>query len=368
MRGKQNPQGVIGFFLVVEDRIPKNHPLRAIRKIADEQLARISPDLDAAYAHNNGRPSVPPEQIIKAFLLQALYSIRSERQLCEQIGYNILFQWFLRLKPDDPVWDHSTFTHFRDRFAVEGILQAFFDATVTQAIEEKAANCAEFAVDGTLIQSLASIKSFIKKDAGKDKDSGDPPYDSRAPRDFRGEKLSNGTHRSATDPEARLVKKSKFKEAKLSHSMHILMDSEADILMGIDLAVADGYAERKVARRLLQHVRRKHKVTPKALAADAGYRGKDFREAIESKGIELDVAPTKKQALKQPRTDRQRHLQRMRRRVEKPFSWLKGIAGLARARFFERWKTKCSALLAGAAYNLLRLVNRSRALAAGAPA
>lgn len=353
MRGKRDRQPSMFFAINVEDRIPRDHPLRSIRRMADEELARLSPAFDAAYCADNGRPSIPPEHLVKALLLQALYTIRSERQLCEHLGYNILYQWFVGLRPDAAVWDPSTFSRNRERFAEHGLLQKFFDGTVARAIREKAASCQDFAVDGTLIRSLASLKSLQPKD----RDDDDPPYDGGSMPDYRGQKRSNETHESATDPESRLARKGGT-GAHLSHALHTLMDTDSDVLLAIELTEANGWAERDAAITMLKRVRRRHRVRPRSLAADAGYKAAEFKARVAALGgIGLSIARTWSD---QGPTAVDRVLQRGRRKIEKVIGWLKGIAGLARSSFYNRWKTSLYALAAGAAYNLLRLTGITR--------
>ena len=219
MRGRKNRQSAIFYAIDLQRLIPANHPLRAIKKLVDSELARLSDRFNKAYS-KIGRPSVPPEFLIKATLLQALFSIASETKLCEQIAYNLLFRWFLDLKPDDEVWDHSTFTKNRERFHEHGLMQAFFDGTVARAIQENASSDEHFSVDGTLIQSMASLKSFRRKD----EDPKDPP-DSNGWAEFKGKKRSNQTHESQTDPEANLYLTRSGQTALHSHLVHHLMEN-----------------------------------------------------------------------------------------------------------------------------------------------
>ena len=254
MRGHKNRQQAIWYEFNLERRIRADHPLRGIKKLADEELARMSPKFNAAYSAI-GRPSIPPEALIKATLLQVLYSIRSERKLCEEIGYNLLFRWFLDLAPDAAVWDPTTFTQNRDRFAEHGLMAAFFEGTVTRGIQKDAASNEHFSVDGTLVQSLASLKSFKPKDEPKDPPAGG---DANSWADFKGQKRSNETHESKTDPEARLFKKSSGKEALLYHSLHGLMENRNALLMDIEVTEANGRSERQAAMTMLKRVKRRH--------------------------------------------------------------------------------------------------------------
>lgn len=348
MRGSKNRQPGLFYSINLKSLVPANHPLRGIKKLADEELARLSPKFSAAYS-NIGRPSIPPEALIKATLLQVLYSIRSERKLCEEIGYNLLFRWFLDLAPDAPVWDPTTFTQNRERFASHGLMAAFFDGTVARGIQKDAVSNEHFSVDGTLVQSLASLKSFRPKDEDK---SDPPPPDANGWADFKGEKRSNQTHESKTDPEARLFKKSSGKEALLYHSVHGLMENRNALLMDIEVTEANGRSERQAAIAMLKRVKRRHWIKPSTLGEDAGYRGAEHAQELEQFGVAQHVASVKG---RKPRG--WLASQRARRGIEKIFGWLKTVGGLKRTRFIERWKTKLYALAAGATYNLLRLNN-----------
>jgi len=240
MRGRASTQGGLWYVVNVEDLIPRDHPLRRVKERAEEELLRLRPHFEAAYA-KTGRPSVPPEQLIKASLLQALYSIRSERRLCEEVGYSLLYRWFLDLPLDAPVWDHSTFSANRERFAAHGLMRRFFEGSVARAIEEEAASDEHFSVDGSLLESWASMKSLRRKDEA------DPPPGGGSNRwvDWRGERRSNATHQSATDPEARLARKGPGREAVLAHSMHLLMENRNGLVMDIEVeekALKFGYS------------------------------------------------------------------------------------------------------------------------------
>jgi transposase len=361
MRGATRRQDVMFHTFRLEDKVPQSHPLRAIKKLSDETLAQMRPDFSQAYCRM-GRPSIPPEHLLKACILQALFSIPSERQLCEQLGYNLLFQWFLDLAPDTPVWDHSTFTKNRRRFADHGLMRRFFEGSVRKAIESAASDKEHFSVDGTLIQSWASMKSVKRKDDEK-------PYDGNAYADFHGEKRSNQTHESKTDPEARLYKKGRGKEALLCHSLHILTENGRGLVMDIEVDEANGRVEREAAERMLKRFRRRHrgKVKPKSVAADKGYDDGKHLRAVEEMGMTPHVAirgkivaDTEDAAARRRARDRQasvayRIAQKARRLAEQFFGWSKVIGGFRRTRFRQRWKTGLAACAVGAAYNFLRL-------------
>jgi len=369
MRGRVEDQGNVFHTFIVEDFVPASHPLREIKKRADRVLAGMSAAFNAAYSQT-GRPGIPPEQLIKALLLQALYSIRSEIQLCEQIGYNLLFRWFLNLQPSDPVWVPETFTQNRDRFAQHGLVQTFFDRVVREAILEGLVSREHFTVDGSLIQSYASLKSVRPitsadqkvSDGSDNDDPGNPTVN------FRGQKRTNQTHRSLTDPEARLARKGDGQPALLSHSVHVLMDNQSGLCVDLAVDAADGHAERRQALALLQRARRRHPLRPRTLAADGGYAAGPFLAAVARQGITAavpippgpirgdDAAATARRAARQRmQTPAYRVAQRVRKRVEEVFGWCKSIGRLARTRFVGRWRIGLQALTAGAAYNLLRL-------------
>ncbi len=347
MRGRKNRQPGLFYSINLKSLVPADHPLRGIKKLADEELARMSGKFSAAYS-GIGRPSIPPEALIKATLLQVLYSIRSERKLCEEIGYNFLFRWFLDLAPDASVWDPTTFTQNRERFAQHGLMAAFFDGTVARGIQKEAASNEHFSVDGTLVQSLASLKSFRPKDDKNDP----PPPDANGWADFKGEKRSNETHESTTDPEARLFKKSSGKEALLAHSVHGLMENRNALLMDIEVTEANGRSERQAAVTMLKRVKRRHWIKPRTIGEDAGYRGKEHAQELADFGVTQHIAGIKGRKPKGWTAS-----QRARRAIEKIFGWFKTVGGLKRTRFIERWKTKLYALAAGATYNLMRLNN-----------
>jgi transposase len=359
MRGRPESQSTLDYDLDLERLVPASHPLRAIRLQADAELKRLSPRFTAAYS-DTGRPSIPPEQLIKASLLQALYSIRSERQLCEQLAYNMLFRWFVGLGLGAEAWDPTTFTKNRERFAEHGLLQAFFEGTVATGIKSSAAKCEEFSVDGTLIRSWASLKSFQRKD-----DRSDPP-DSNSWQSFSGEKRSNETHESRTDPEARMMRKGNT-AAFLSHSLHFMMEHDVGVLTGVSVAAADGKSEREEALKHVKRLRRRFGIETKSLAADKGYDAGEFLLALEEEGVCPAVAVRERKIhvkderssararmARRQQTQRYRRGQKARKAIEQIAGWMKEIAGLKRVRVVGRWKIQLQAWIAGAAYNLMR--------------
>ncbi len=369
MRGQVDFQGDVFHVFNIHDLVPVNHPLRAIKGRADKILAGMSPAFDAAYG-TTGRPGIPPERLIKALLLQALYSIRSEIQLCQQIGYNMLFRWFLDMNPGDTVWTPEVFSMNRERFDAHGFIREFFKRVVGEAVLEGLVSTEHFSVDGTLIQSFASMKSLRPvgsrdekvSDGADDDDKGNPTVN------YRGEKRGNKTHRSLVDPEARLARKGNGKPAVLSHSGHVLMENRHGLCMDIDVAEANGLAEREQALHMLNRTKRDHGIWPATLGADAGYRDGAFLYGIESDGIVPHVpvnegticgdslaADARRKARRRRSTQGYALSQRIRKRVEEIIGWCKQVGGLARARFVGRWKIKQQAEVTASAYNLLRM-------------
>lgn len=370
MRGKPDYQSQVYYAIDIEKWIDPNHPLRAVKRRADEVLSSMRREFDRAYARK-GRPSIPPEMLLKALLLQALFSIRSERQLVEQIQMNLLYRWFIDLSLDGQVWDATTFTKNRERFEKHGLLRTFFDRVVERAYVEEWASSEHFTVDGTLIESYASMKSLRPKDTtatrvsdgSDDADPGNPTVN------FRGEKRSNRTHRSLTDPEARLARKSHGVGSKLCHAAHVLMENRNGLVIDVSVSEANGFAEREEAMRLVRRTKKRHKVGLKTLAADKGYGAGAFLHELEtSEGVvPLIPLPTNKicgdgpeararrKARRRQSTKRYTVAQRIRKRVEETFGWTKEIGGFRRSRHVGRWKIHQQALVVNAAYNLLRM-------------
>lgn len=352
MRGRVDSQGDLYHTFRVHDLVPANHPLREIRRRVDRVLAGMSRDFNAAYGRT-GRPSVPPERLIKALLLQALYSVRSEIQLCEQIGYNPLFRRFLDLSPSEPVWTPEVFSMNRQRFADHGFVRTFFDRIVREALLEGLASREHFAVDGTLIQSYASLKSVRPldqqsekvSDGSEDDDPGNPTVN------FRGQQRTNATHRSVVDPEARLARKGDGQPALLSHSVHVLMDTDAGLCLDVAVDEANGRAEREQAVALVRRLRQRHPVCPASLAADKGYAAGAFLAELERQRVTPLVplpnvpirgagpdAEARRRARQRMKTAVHRVAQRVRKRVEEIIGWSKTVGGLRRTRFVGRWR------------------------------
>jgi transposase len=355
MRGEEKKQSSMLVLMSPETMVPTDHPIRAIKKLADEVLARLSPTFDAMYA-SVGRPSIPPERLLKAHLLMALYTVRSERQLCEQIAYNLLFRWFLDMDMVEPSFDATVFTKNRDRLLEHDVAGEFFRVVVEHARAERLMSSDHFTVDGTLIEACASLKSFKKKDASKTQPPDDPGNPSV---DFHGEKRSNETHVSTTDPEAKLARKGVGKEAKLCFSAHALMENRNGLLVDFRVAEADGRAERDAALFML--VDHKGKASPVTVAGDKGYDTRDFVVDCRAINVVPHVAQNRHER-RRSAIDRRttRHpgyviSQRIRKRVEEIFGWCKTVGGFRRTRYRGQRRTQMAAYLVGAAYNLLRI-------------
>jgi transposase len=354
MRGQEKKQMSMLVLRSPEDFVPKQHPIRLIKKIADEILRALSPTLEAMYAEG-GRPSIPPERLLKATILMALYTVRSERQFSEQLNYNLLFRWFLDMDMTEQGWEHSSFTRNRERLLKHDVAAKFFYAVVEQAKRERLTSSEHFTVDGTLIEAWASLKSFKSKD-GVEKD---PPDDQSNPTvDFRGEKRGNETHASTTDPEARLAKKSKGKEAKLSYSAHALMENRNGLLMDLRVDQADGQAEWRNALTMLEQVAGAQRIT---VGGDKGYDVRGFVEACRKLGVTPHVAQNLERnggSAIDGRTTRPVGYivsQRIRKRVEEIFGWSKTVGNFRKTRLVGLAKNKLAGFMVAAAYNLVRI-------------
>jgi transposase len=385
MRGRVEGQEPLFHVFSVESRIRKDHPLRGLKRIVDGILRELSPEFAKAYS-SIGRPSVPPERLLKALLLMALYSIRSERQLVERIDTDLLFRWFLDVLPEEDVFDATAFTHNRPRLDEHGITAKFFDAVLQKAVHAGLCSDEHFSVDGSLIESYASIKSFRPKDGTDSDHQGDQQHNddrqdsnSFKPRnaevDFHGQKRTNDTHASRTDPEAKLYRKGNGKEAKLSHLGHALSENRHGLVMGVTTTEANGTAECAAALLMLDQLKKQHKITPKTLGADKGFDSGPFFLELERRDIEPHCAivnraePQAKnvsQKRREPVAARERMKERVesigyqlsqkcRKKVEEFFGWMKTVAELGRSRWVGRWKLQQQLELTAAAYNLVRM-------------
>lgn len=339
-----------------DERVPQDHPLRAVKSLADEALAGLSPVFDEMYS-KRGRHSIPPERLLKATLLMALHSVRSERLFCEQLDYNLLFRWFLDMDIEERSFDHSTFSFNRERLLKHEVAQQFLAAVVTQARERKLMSTDHFSVDGTLIEAWASLKSFRPKDE-KPEDR-EPPDDPGNPTvNFHGEKRSNVTHESTTDPDARLARKSNGQTAKLSYALNGLIENKNGLLVDVDLDIATGTVEREAAGTMLYMLGGTKRIT---VGGDKGYDTKDFvaecRELNVTPHVAQNVSPRRPSAIDARTTSPPGYAisQRKRKLIEEVWGWMKTVGGFRRTRFIGRARTAMAAYFVAAAYNLLRI-------------
>jgi transposase len=356
MRGEDDKQGAMFSLVSPEKRVPAGHPLRPIKKMVDAILRDLSPLFDKMYS-DWGRPSVSPERLLKSTLLMAFYSVRSERLFCEQLDYNILFRWFLDMDLDTPGFDHSTFSKNRARLLEHDVAGQFFALTVERARSANLLSDEHFTVDGTLIEAWASLKSFRRKDApdekkGSDDDKGNPTVN------FHGEKRSNQTHESTTDPEAKLFRKGNGKEAKLHYSAHALMENRHGLLVDFRVDAANGTAERTTAAEMLYYSAKSAHPT---VGADKAYDTRDFIADCEFMGVEPHVAanegPRRSSAVDRRIRRKAGYAvsQRKRKLVEEVFGWIKTVGGFRRTRFKGLLLTQLAAHMVATAYNLLRM-------------
>jgi transposase len=353
MRGADEQPDAMFSYVSLEDRVPPDHPLRAIRRITDRALARISPDLGSLYIHF-GRPSIPPERLLRALVLQALYTIRSERQLMEQLDYNLLFRWFVGLGIDDAVWSATTFSKNRDRLLTGNVAAAFFDAVLIHADTARLLSDEHFTVDGTLLEAWASQKSFRPRDQ-------DPPAPGggNASIDFHGDRRTNATHASTTDPDARLYKKARGREARLGYLGHILMEHRSGLIVDARVTPADGYGERDAALLMIEARPGRHRLT---VAADKAYDTRDFVANLRAMRVTPHVAqyaaaPHRRSAI-DGRTTRHAGYavsQQKRKLVEQGFGWMKTIGGLRKLRHRRGPLVNWIFTFTAAAYNIVRL-------------
>jgi transposase len=354
MRGSDKRPGELFSYVDLEQRVRSDHPLRAIRALTDTALEALSGDFAALYS-GLGRPSIAPEMLLRAMLLQAFYSVRSERQLMERLEFDMLFRWFVGLGMDDLVWDHSTFSKNRDRLLEGEIAARFLAAVLAQPRIKRLLSSEHFSVDGTLIEAWASMKSFKPKQppAGGDSGSGGR----NAPADFRGEKRSNQTHGSTTDPDARLYRKGPGMEAKLCFIGHGLMENRSGLIVDARLTRVSGHAERLAALDMIDgFADRPRAVT---LGADKGYDAADFVEELRTINVRPHVArnTSGRRSAIDGRTTRHpgyTQSQRIRKRIEEAFGWIKTVAGLRKTKLRGLPKVDWSFTFAAAAYNLVR--------------
>jgi transposase len=369
MRGTDKRSGELFSYVDLERRVRTDHPLRVIREVVSTALAALSGDFAGLYS-GMGRPSIPPEMLLRALLLQAFYSIRSERQLMERLEFDLLFRWFVGLGVDEPGWDHSSFSKNRDRLLDGDIAAKFLAAVLAQPRVKRLLSSEHFSVDGTLIEAWASLKSFKPRQArggddGGTDDRGDGGRNAAA--DFKGEKRSNATHASTTDPDAMLYRKGPGMEAKLCFIGHGLMENRSGLIVGTRLTRVSGHAERLAALDLIApHGDRPRAVT---LGADKGYDAKDFVMELRELNVRPHVAQNssgRRSALDRRTTRHPGYAasQRLRKRIEEAFGWIKTVAGLRKTRFCGLARVDLAFTFVAAAYNLVRL---PRLLAGASP-
>ena len=369
MRGTTSRQPSLLALVSMEQLVPENHPLRRLKPRVDAVLKTLSPTFEAIYSAR-GRPSVPPEQLLKGTVLMALFSVRSERQLCEQLAYNMLFRWFLDMEMMSPPFDATAFSHNRARLLEHDVARQFLSAVVDQAREEDLVSDDHFSVDGTLIEAWASMKSFRPK--------GEEGGDNNGSADFKGTTRSNETHESKTDPESRIFRKGRGKEAKMSFMAHVLMENRHGLITDAEITEATGTAERDAAGTMVERERRRRAATRKKKArkiakiskkrnrrftvgADKGYDTKDMVKKLRQNGAIPHVAQNRHSRRDSSVPDRvaataaYRVSQTARRLIEKIFGWTKTIGGFRRSRYRGLRKTEAAGLMVLATYNLLRL-------------
>ena len=369
MRGEDRESGALFSYVSCEARVPADHPLRAIRAIVDEALEVLSGEFERLYS-KVGRPSIPPEKLLRALLLQAFYTIRSERQLMEQLDYNLLFRWFVGLSMDAPVWDATVFSKNRDRLIAGEIAAKFLAAVLSQARVKALLSDEHFSVDGTLVDAWASMKSFRPKDRPDDDNSGDgsPPAGRNAERNFRGEKRSNETHASTTDPDAKLYRKGNGQSSRLCFMGHVLMENRNALIVDAALTRAGGMAEREAALAMLDRRpsgagARRRRIT---LAGDKAFDVRSFIEDLRERAVtphiaidgNVRVSGTPRSTAIDRRTTRHPGYavsQRVRKRIEESFGWIKTTGNLAKTRHRGLERVGWAFTLTAAAYNLVRI-------------
>jgi transposase len=354
MRGSSDPQLAMLTSLSTEDLIPPDHPIRRIRVVVDAVLAELDPIFDGMYA-SGGRSSVPPETLLKSTVLMAMYSIRSERAFCERLNYDLLFKWFLDMRIDQPAFDATTFTKNRKRLLDHDVADEFFAAVVRQAKLRRYISSDHFSVDGTLLNAWASHKSFKPKDG--------PPCEPPAGRNvevqWHGEKRSNDTHASTTDPEARLYRKSNNTAATLCYAGHLLMEHRSALIVDADLTSADGYAERATALEMLKRLPALKR--RRTVAGDKNYDTKGFVADTRALGftphVAQNVSGNRRSAIDSRTTRHAGHevSMRIRKRIEEPFGWIKTIGGGHKLRYIGRLRNRAWFKITAAVYNLIRI-------------
>jgi len=349
MRGKQEQQITMLSALTPDQLVPQDHPIRRIKPIVDQALKELSPTFNRMYA-DVGRPSIPPEHLLKASLLIALYSIRSERQFCERLQYDLLFKWFLDLNIMDPAFDASSFSKNKARLLEHQVAREFLTAVVAEARRRNLLSEDHFSVDGTLLEAWASLKSIHPKDGGEPPQPGERNPDVN----FRGQSRTNDTHCSSTDPEARLARKGTGKEAKLCFAGHVLMENRTGLVVDVTVTRATGTAERDTALDMIEKVPGSRRIT---VGADKGYDTRDFVVACREMNVTPHVA-RRKWSIVDERTTRHEGYQlsqRVRKRIEEIWGWVKTVGGGRKLRYKGVERNQLWAELTAAAYNLVRM-------------
>ena len=353
MRGDATQQLTMLTPVTPDTLVPTGHPIRAIRAIVDSALAQLSPTFEVMY-ERVGRPSIPPEHLLKGMLLMSFYSIRSERQLCERLQYDLLFKWFVGLNISDPVFDHSTFSKNRDRLLDHGVATEFFAAVRDEARRRHLLSSDHFTVDGTLLDAWASMKSVQPRD----RDDEPPAGSGKNPTvNFRGQRRSNETHASTTDPDARLARKADGQATRLAFAGHVLMENRNGLVTDVVITHATGRAEREAALQMIDRHERRHRIT---LGADKGYDTQDFIADCRARQVTPHVAQntTHRRSRIDGRVTRYGGYglsQRRRKRVEEVFGWIKTVAGGRKLRYIGIARNQLWAALAASAYNLVRM-------------
>ena len=355
MRGADEQQEWMFSYISAEKRVPQDHPLRAIRTMVDVILKDLSPRFEGLYA-KVGRPSIAPEKLLRALLLQVLYSVRSERLLMEQLDYNLLFRWFVGLSIDDGIWDATVFSKNRDRLLEGDIARAFFERVLIHARERRLLSDEHFTVDGTLIEAWAGQKSFKKRGGGSGRCSNDPGNPTV---DFKGEKRTNETHQSTTDPDARLYKKAKGQESKLCYLGHVMMENRNGLVVNARVTQATGTAEREAAVDMLGEVPARRRIT---VGGDKAYDTKEFVRQIRALAVTPHVAQNAKNRSSAIDSRTTRHAgypisQRKRKRVEEIFGWIKTVGLLRKTRHRGTARVGWMFTFGVAVYNLVRMRN-----------
>jgi len=350
MRGKADTQVTMLSLVTADQLVPEGHPIRQIKPIVDNALRELSPTFTRMYAET-GRPSIPPEHLLKACLLIALYSVRSERQFCERLQYDLLFKWFLDLNIIDPAFDASTFSKNKERLLEHEVAKEFLGVVLEEARQRRLLSEDHFTVDGTLLESWASLKSFRPKDGG----DGTPATGEKNPNvDYHGEQRTNDTHQSTTDPEARLARKGRGKEAKLCFAGHVLMENRNGLVVDVAITQATGTAEREAALDMLEQVPVSRRIT---VGADKGYDTADFVTMCRRMNITPHVARRQWSKVDGRTTHHAGYLssQRIRKRVEEIFGWVKTVAGGRKLRYRGVERNRLWWELTAVAYNLVRM-------------